>query len=36
MGGQVVSVNPVRRSLEDLFLELTAPSTPELRSKAGA
>jgi len=36
MGGQVVSVNPVRRSLEDLFLELTAPSTSELRSKAGA
>jgi ABC-2 type transport system ATP-binding protein len=24
-GGEVVSVNPVRRSLEDLFLELTAP-----------
>jgi len=28
-GGEVVSVNPVRRSLEDLFLELTSPdSTP--------
>jgi ABC-2 type transport system ATP-binding protein len=28
-GGEVVSVNPVRRSLEDLFLELTNPeSTP--------
>jgi ABC-2 type transport system ATP-binding protein len=25
MGGEVVSVNPVRRSLEELFLELTAP-----------
>ena len=24
MGGQIISVNPVRRSLEDLFLELTA------------
>ena len=28
-GGEVVSVNPVRRSLEELFLELTSPeSTP--------
>jgi hypothetical protein len=23
-GGEVVSVNPLRRSLEDIFLELTA------------
>lgn len=27
-GGEVVSVNPVRRSLEDLFLELTGPDSP--------
>jgi ABC-2 type transport system ATP-binding protein len=26
-GGEVVSVNPVRRSLEELFLELTAPKS---------
>ena len=26
-GGEVVSVNPVRRSLEDLFLELTSPES---------
>ena len=26
-GGEVISVNPVRRSLEDLFLELTAPAS---------
>ena len=26
-GGEVVSVNPVRRSLEELFLELTAPES---------
>jgi len=26
-GGEVVSVNPVRRSLEDLFLELTGPES---------
>jgi ABC-2 type transport system ATP-binding protein len=34
MGGQVISVNPVRRSLEDLFLELTA--SPNLESGKGA
>src|SRR5882762_4148458 len=26
-GGEVISVNPVRRSLEELFLELTAPDS---------
>jgi ABC-2 type transport system ATP-binding protein len=31
-GGEVVSVNPVRRSLEELFLELTG---PESRLEAG-
>ena len=29
-GGEVLSVNPVRRSLEELFLELTNPSAPRL------
>jgi hypothetical protein len=28
LGGEVVSVNPVRRSLEQLFLELTRSSRP--------
>ena len=31
LGGEVLSVNPVRRSLEELFLQLTAPSS----SRAG-
>ncbi|MBV8894015.1 MAG: hypothetical protein JO266_18945 [Acidobacteria bacterium] len=26
LGGEVLSVNPVRRSLEQVFLELTAPA----------
>jgi ABC-2 type transport system ATP-binding protein len=31
MGGEIVSVNPVRRSLEDIFLEVTAePESPRL------
>lgn len=34
MGGQVVSVNPMRRSLEELFLELTASSAPDSEKKA--
>lgn len=29
LGGEVISVNPVRRSLEDLFLELTKPAPDE-------
>ena len=33
VGGEVISVNPVRRSLEELFLELT---TPEVSSTVGA
>lgn len=36
MGGQVVSVNPVRRSLEDLFLELTASANPDSRKGVSA
>jgi ABC-2 type transport system ATP-binding protein len=36
MGGQVISVNPVRRSLEDLFLELTASSVSESEKRVGA
>jgi ABC-2 type transport system ATP-binding protein len=31
-GGEVVSVNPVRRSLEELFLELTAPESTDAAS----
>ena len=36
MGGQIVSVNPVRRSLEDLFLELTASANSRSGKGAGA
>jgi ABC-2 type transport system ATP-binding protein len=36
MGGQVVSVNPVRRSLEELFLELTASPDSESSKAVGA
>jgi ABC-2 type transport system ATP-binding protein len=36
MGGQVVSVNPVRRSLEDLFLELTASPVCESEKRVDA
>jgi ABC-2 type transport system ATP-binding protein len=35
MGGQVVNVNPVRRSLEEIFVELTSESNP-IRPKPGA
>ncbi len=33
-GGEVVSVNPVRRSLEELFLELTSPESSEVELAA--
>ncbi|HVO62928.1 MAG TPA: ABC transporter ATP-binding protein [Terriglobales bacterium] len=36
MRGQVLSVNPVRRSLEDLFLELTSAPTGESEKKVEA
>jgi hypothetical protein len=36
MGGHVVSVNPARRSLEDLFLELTAAPISESGNGAKA
>jgi len=29
LGGEILSVNPVRRSLEDIFLEVTADHTPK-------
>ena len=29
LGGEILSVNPVRRSLEDIFLEVTADQTPK-------
>jgi hypothetical protein len=36
-GGEVVSVNPDRRSLEELFLELTGPeSKPEAGERKAA
>jgi hypothetical protein len=28
LGGEIISVNPVRRSLEQVFLEVTADSQP--------
>jgi ABC-2 type transport system ATP-binding protein len=34
-GGEVVRVNPVRRSLEEIFLELTSDAEPESRELAG-
>jgi ABC-2 type transport system ATP-binding protein len=36
LGGEVVSVNPVRRSLEELFLEVTSPMAQDVnRSESG-
>src|SRR5207244_11246086 len=32
LGGEILSVNPVRRSLEDIFLEVTADQAPRTRS----
>jgi len=29
LGGEILSVNPVRRSLEDIFLEVTADQAPK-------
>jgi ABC-2 type transport system ATP-binding protein len=34
-GGEVLRVNPVRRSLEELFLELTTPASEQDRSATG-
>jgi ABC-2 type transport system ATP-binding protein len=36
LGGEILSVNPVRRSLEELFLEVTSPKTREANGKNAA
>ena len=35
LGGEVVSVNPLRRSLEELFLEVTSPTADDSAKKSG-